>query len=75
MPIHDWTRVDAGVFHHFHLSWIDEIARALNRGRLPRGYYALAEQVTGDFVLDVLMLYRPMSGSLSADSEPSGGIA
>jgi hypothetical protein len=19
MPIHDWTRVDAGIFHHFHL--------------------------------------------------------
>jgi len=18
MPIHDWTRVDAGIFHHFH---------------------------------------------------------
>ena len=36
MPIHDWTRVDAGIFHAFHLSWIAEIARVLNRGQLPR---------------------------------------
>jgi hypothetical protein len=75
MPIHDWTRVDPGIFHHFHHSWIEEIARALNRGRLPREYYALAEQITGDFGPDVLTLQRPVYGSLSAESEPSGGIA
>lgn len=75
MPIHDWTRVDAGIFHDFHLSWIAEIKRALNGGLLPSGYYALAEQVTGDFGPDVLTLERPVSGSLSAESEPSGGIA
>src|SRR5271163_3297823 len=34
MPIHDWTRVDAGIFHDFHHSWIEEIKRALNRGHL-----------------------------------------
>jgi hypothetical protein len=44
MPVHDWTRVDAGIFHHFHHDWITEIARALNRGILPPDYYALAEQ-------------------------------
>src|SRR5208337_5053320 len=22
MPVHDWTRVSAGIFHHFHLEWI-----------------------------------------------------
>jgi hypothetical protein len=75
MPIHDWTRVDPGVFHDFHLAWIAEIRRSLNGGLLPRGYYALAEQVMGDFGPDVLALRRPISGSLSADSEPSGGIA
>ena len=32
MPIHDWTRVDAGIFHAFHHGWIEEMARALNRG-------------------------------------------
>ena len=29
MPIHDWTRVDAGLFHAFHHGWIEELARAL----------------------------------------------
>ena len=29
MPVHDWTRVAAGIFHHFHHDWITEIARAL----------------------------------------------
>jgi hypothetical protein len=76
MPIHDWTRVDAGIFHDFHLAWIAEIRRALNRGLLPRGYYALAEQVTGIFGPDVRTLNLPVSGSLSAESPPSNcGIA
>jgi hypothetical protein len=35
MPIHDWTRVDAGIFIDFHHAWIKVIKRALNRGRLP----------------------------------------
>ena len=40
MPIHDWTRVDAGIFHHFHLEWISSIQRKLNQGILPADYYA-----------------------------------
>ena len=32
MPMHDWTRVLAGIFHHFHHEWISEIARSLNNG-------------------------------------------
>lgn len=44
MPIHDWTRVEAGLFHHFHQDWTAEISRALNRGVLPKGYSALIEQ-------------------------------
>ncbi len=75
MPIHDWTRVDAGIFHHFHHSSIGEIARFLNCGHLPRGYYALAEQMTGDFGPDVLTLQLPVDRSLSAESEPIGGVA
>jgi hypothetical protein len=31
MPIHDWTRVDAGIFHDFHLAWIAEIREATYR--------------------------------------------
>src|SRR4051812_28501831 len=49
MPIHDWTRVDAGIFHAFHHDWITEIARALNRGLLPTEYYALPEQLVVGF--------------------------
>src|SRR5947209_7266935 len=45
MPIHDWTQVDAGIFRHFHLEWIGEISRVLNRGLLPPDHYALAEQI------------------------------
>ena len=56
MPIHDWTRVSAGTFHHFHHCWIDEIAEALNAGLLPREYYALAEQFAAGFGPDVLTL-------------------
>ena len=32
MPIHDWTRVDAGLFHAFHHDWITTLTRALNAG-------------------------------------------
>ena len=42
MPIHDWTRVNAGLFHHFHVQWISALCNALNAGCLPEGYYALA---------------------------------
>jgi hypothetical protein len=56
MPIHDWTRVEDGIFHHFHQAWIQEIARALNRGLLPGDYYALSEQVASGFGPDVLTL-------------------
>lgn len=59
MPIHDWTKVPAGIFHHFHHSWIEELARVLNRGLLPGSYYALAEQITGAFGPDVLALEIP----------------
>src|SRR5262245_65409977 len=44
MPVHDWSRIDAGIFHDFHHAWIEEIKRALNAGLLPVDYYALAEQ-------------------------------
>jgi hypothetical protein len=63
MPIHDWTRVDAGIFHDFHLEWMSTIKRHLNR-TLDPDYYALAEQVTGPFGPDVLALkYQDTNGS------------
>jgi hypothetical protein len=74
MPIHDWTRVDAGIFHHFHHGWIEEISRALNRGLLPPDHYALAEQIAGGLGPDVLTLQRQTNGA-SPTAEPQGGVA
>ena len=44
MPVHDWTRVPAGIFHDFHQRWIGRLRDSLNDGRLPNCYYALVEQ-------------------------------
>ena len=54
MPIHDWSRVPSGLFHHFHQDWTIEIARTLNRGRLPKGLSAMVEQRAGPKEADVL---------------------
>ncbi len=37
MPLHDWTRVSAGIYHDFHQDWTIEIRRALNGGFCRRG--------------------------------------
>ena len=58
MPIHDWTRVDAGIFHDFHHTWITEIKRVLNSGLLPPDYYALAEQIAGGADIDAVAAFR-----------------
>jgi hypothetical protein len=63
MPVHDWTRVTAGIFHDFHHAWIEELKRALNDGLLPNAYYALAEQYTGEFGPDVLTLQQSSQSS------------
>ncbi|HEY2414121.1 MAG TPA: DUF4058 family protein [Pirellulaceae bacterium] len=74
MPLHDWTRVPAGLFHHFHQDWSIELARTLNRGRLPKGVVALVEQKAGPKESDVLAIeardrQRPLAG------DESGGVA
>jgi len=56
MPIHDWTRMEAGDFHDFHQGWIIRLRDALNQGPLPPGYMAMAEQVTGGPIPDVVTL-------------------
>jgi hypothetical protein len=56
MPLHDWTRVPSGLFHHFHQSWSIRIADALNAGRLPGGFAALVEQRSGPREPDVLAI-------------------
>jgi len=69
MPIHDWTRLEAGDFHHFHQCWVVAIGNALNSGLLPPGYIAMAEQVTGRPIPDVVTLH-----TREPEGEP-GGIA
>jgi hypothetical protein len=56
MPIHDWTRVDAGTFHSFHQQWIASLCATFNTGGLPDGYFALAEQIIGGPAPDVVAL-------------------
>ena len=60
MPMHDWTKVEAGIFHAFHHRWISALSDALNGGRLPVDYYALPEQVAAGFGPDVLTLQGPV---------------
>ena len=72
MPIHDWTKVPAGLFHDFHQSWSIRLKDALNAGRLPKGVAALVEQRSGPFEADVLAVERrtrPIPSALN------GGVA
>lgn len=63
MPIHDWTRAEAGIFHSFHQAWTVSIMDSLNSGGLPPGFYALVEQFTGNEYPDVVALeWQPKGG-------------
>ena len=75
MPVHDWTQVDAGIFHDFHNAWTIEIRNALNGGLLPHGYYALTEQHTGDYIADVLALQTQGVEPETPISTTDGGVA
>jgi hypothetical protein len=60
------------MFPDFHSSWLTDLKRALNHGRLPSGYYAMAEQraeLYGPDVLTLTELPRP------APANPGGGVA
>jgi len=70
MPMHDWTRVEDGIFHAFHHGWIHEIAKLLNQGILPIDYYALPEQQAAGFGPDVLTL---QDQGPEEDAEPGSG--
>ncbi len=48
MPMHDWTKVEDGIYHDFHHLWISEIKRALNQDLLSSDYYAIVERVADD---------------------------
>ncbi len=76
MPIHDWTRVSFGTFHNFHQGWMITLRDALNAGRLPEGYFAMAEQVVGrpegdDKALEVDRSLPPGGGGLATATRPA----
>lgn len=76
MPVHNWTTVTPGTFHDFHAAWIAEIRRALNNGILPDGYYAMAEQVSGNIGPEVLTLQDlTRNGEDESLHESVGGTA
>jgi hypothetical protein len=68
MPIHDWTRVEAGTYHDFHQGWTIEIRNQLNRGILPEGYFAMADQRVSGPEPDIVALRL-------RGPEPTGGLA
>jgi hypothetical protein len=78
MPIHDWTKVDANLFHDFHQAWTIAIRNALNGGLLPKGFSALVDQRTGGVVPDVLTVeaaapsgrHQPLEGGAVVVASP-----
>jgi hypothetical protein len=44
MPIHDWTKVAAAIFHDFKSYWVQVLKHILNDGLLPGDYYAISER-------------------------------
>ena len=73
MPMHDWTRVPPGLFHHFHQSWSVGIVETLNAGRLPKGTVALVEQRVGPREPDILAIEgRTLQSRLD---EEAAGVA
>ncbi|HEX8200895.1 MAG TPA: DUF4058 family protein, partial [Isosphaeraceae bacterium] len=75
MPVHDWSRVGAGIFHDFHNAWITELRNALNNGLLPADHYALSEQIAGNLGPDVLTLQAVESDGEVAAGEVRGATA
>lgn len=81
MAIHDWTKIFAGGFHHFHQAWVLRISDQLNRGILPEGYFAAAEQASGGSYPDVVALEMDVhepgasDGSESSALRQTGGVA
>ena len=77
MPLHDWTRVDAGLYHDFHQSWTVALCNALNGGLLPSDYFAMLERRISGPIPDVLTLELPPTedGARDDAGEAGGGLA
>src|ERR1700687_1866276 len=75
MPVHDWTRVLAGIFHDIHNAWVIELRNLLNEGVRPEGYYALTEQHAGRYIADLLTLHATGPSREPPIPLQSGGLA
>jgi len=73
MPLHDWSRIPADLFHDFHQTWSIQIKLALNAGILPKGLSALVEQRSGPRESDVLAIES--LGRLRSEFSNDGGVA
>lgn len=71
MPAHDWSRIFADGFHHFHQLWTALISNSLNGGVLPKGYYAAIEQVVNGPEPDVVALEASQPDWDSYDRSPN----
>ena len=75
MRLHDWSRVDAGTWHGFHLHWISRLCEDLNNGRLPAGYYADAERAAVERTPDVLAIEQADVADERENTRPGDGTA
>jgi hypothetical protein len=65
MAVHDWSKLRAGKFHHFHNSWIYKLSDRLNAGILPPGVYAAGELIVGEIEPDVLAFHHDEASTAS----------
>ena len=73
MPLHDWTRVNLGLYHHFHQMWSVHICRILNKsGIMPGTLSALVEQKKGAKSPDVVAIELLLPDDFGSDR---GGTA
>ncbi len=76
MPLHDWTKVNSGIFHHFHQGWCWELGHALNRnGVMPKNLAALVEQKHGFKEPDVVAVELNLPDDTGSGYSGSGGTA
>lgn len=71
MPVHDWTRMKEGDFHHFHQRWIQGLAASLNHELFPSEYMALSETVSDVMARPVI---EPPRRSASYGRPPSARL-
>ena len=75
MPMHDWTGVTAGVYHHFHVHWMLEMERWINGRLSPEHRYAMVEPMfpredAGDDEHDLSEAVEGEQGVLSVADVP-----